>query len=175
VAQSRIFTELGGDILIWSSHGDINAGKGKQTSIVTRAPNTLYDLYANMTEIPATPQTGAGIATLIGVQGVPAGNVDLFAPNGIIDAGEAGIRVSGNLTVAALEILHVQNIQVQGHAEGLPTIVGPNVTAAIAASNTAGAGNSVAEEVAKQQTSATEQQATPSLITVEVLGYGGGE
>ncbi len=175
VAQSRIFTELGGDILIWSSHGDINAGKGQQTSIVTRPPNTLYNLWADTEEVPATPLTGAGIATLIGVQGVAPGNVDLFAPNGIIDAGEAGIRASGNLTVAALEILHVQNIQVQGRAVGLPTIVGPNVAAAIAASNTTGAGNSVAEEVARQQTSVTEQQDTPSLITVEVLGYGGGE
>jgi hypothetical protein len=175
VAQSRIFTELGGDILIWSSHGDINAGKGKQISIVTRPPNTLYDLWADMTEIPATPQTGAGIATLIGVTGVPPGNVDLFAPNGTIDAGEAGIRVSGNLTVAALEILHVQNIQVQGHAVGLPTIVGPNITAAIAASNTAGANNSVAQEVAKQQANASPTPALPSLITVEVLGYGGEE
>jgi hypothetical protein len=175
VAQSRIFTELGGDILIWSSHGDINAGKGKQTSVVTRSPNTLYNLYADMTEIPATPQTGAGIATLVGVTGVPPGNVDLFAPNGIIDAGEAGIRASGNLTVAALEILHVQNIQVQGHAVGLPTIVGPNVAAAIAASNTTGATNSAAEEAVKQQTSVNEQEVVPSLITVQVLGYGGGE
>jgi filamentous hemagglutinin len=128
-----------------------------------------------MTEIPATPQTGAGIATLIGVQGVALGNVDLFAPNGIIDAGEAGIRVSGNLTVAALEILHVQNIQVQGHAVGLPTIVGPNVASAIAASNTAGGTNSAAEEAVKQQTSVSEQEVVPSLITVQVLGYGGGE
>src|SRR5258708_29140874 len=110
-----------------------------------------------MTEMPATPQTGAGIATLVGVTGVPPGNVDLFAPNGIIDAGEAGIRVSGNLTVAALEILHVQNIQVQGHAVGLPTIVGPNVAAAIAPSNTTCATNSTAQKEYNQPTNATDQ------------------
>ncbi|MFM7274729.1 MAG: hypothetical protein ACKO4A_12895, partial [Gammaproteobacteria bacterium] len=31
LAQSRIFTEQGGDLLIWSSNGDINAGKGAKT------------------------------------------------------------------------------------------------------------------------------------------------
>ncbi|HVX78801.1 MAG TPA: filamentous hemagglutinin family protein, partial [Bradyrhizobium sp.] len=90
VAQSRIFTELGGDIDIWSTNGDINAGKGKQTSIVTSPPNILYDKYGNVTKTPDTPQTGAGIATLIGVPGVPPGNVNLFAPHGTVDAGEAG-------------------------------------------------------------------------------------
>jgi filamentous hemagglutinin len=105
VAQPRIFTELGGDITVWSTNGDINAGKGKQTSIITSPPNILYDNYANVTKTPATPQTGAGIATLIGVPGVPPGNVDLFGPHGTIDAGEAGIRVSGNFTVAALQIV----------------------------------------------------------------------
>lgn len=29
VAQSRIFTELGGNIEVWATNGDINAGKGK--------------------------------------------------------------------------------------------------------------------------------------------------
>jgi hypothetical protein len=62
---------------------------------------------------------------------------------------------------------------VMGYAPDLRFGVGPNVSAAITASNTAGAGNSVAEEVAKQQTSVTEQEDTPSLIPVQVLGYGG--
>ncbi|GKT34242.1 hypothetical protein ADUPG1_002780, partial [Aduncisulcus paluster] len=95
VAQSRVFTELGGDILMFSTNGDLNAGKGKQTSIVTSPPLVVYDQYGRAAKTPNTPQTGAGIATLIGVPGVPPGNVDLFAPHGTIDAGEAGIRVSG--------------------------------------------------------------------------------
>src|SRR5262249_40221823 len=32
VNQSRIFTEQGGDIVMWSSNGDLNAGKGAKTS-----------------------------------------------------------------------------------------------------------------------------------------------
>jgi hypothetical protein len=172
VAQSRIFTELGGDIAIWSTNGDINAGKGKQTSIVTSPPKILYDSFANVTKTPVTPQTGAGIATLIGVPGVPPGNVDLFAPHGTIDASEAGIRVSGNLTVAALQVLSVANIQVRGTSVGIPTVVTPNIGALTAASNTVGSSVNTVNEIAKQQTTA-QQPDIPSVITVEVVGYGG--
>jgi hypothetical protein len=51
---------------------------------------------------------------LIDVPGVPPGNVDLFAPDGTVDAAEAGIRVSGNFTVAVPQVLNIGNISGQG-------------------------------------------------------------
>ncbi len=42
------------------------------------------------------------------------------------DAGAAGIRVSGNLNIAALAVANVANIQVQGTTTGV-TAAAPNV------------------------------------------------
>jgi filamentous hemagglutinin len=52
VAQSRVFTELGGDIVMWSTNGDLNAGKGKKTSLVTSPPQFTLDPFAHVTKAP---------------------------------------------------------------------------------------------------------------------------
>ena len=44
-----------------------------------------------------------------------------MAPRGTVDAGAAGMRVSGNLNIAALQVLNAFNIQVQGVTVGIPT------------------------------------------------------
>jgi hypothetical protein len=173
LGQSRILTTFGGNILIWSATGDINAGIGAKGTVIFTPPGIVYDGFADILLSPTVPSSGAGIGTLDPIPQVPPGNLNLVAPQGTIDAGEAGIRVSGNANLAARVIINAANITVQGHATGLPTIVTPNVAAITAASNTVGAANNVANEIAKQQVAAGTQD-IPSIITVEVLGYGGG-
>ena len=106
------------------------------------------------------------------VAGVPPADVDLIAPVGTVDAGDAGIRVSGNLNISALVVLNAGNIQVGGSSIGTPVIVAPNIAGLTAASNTVGATASAASETA-QQARQTGQDDIPSIVTVEVLGYGG--
>jgi hypothetical protein len=83
--------------------------------------------------------TGAGIATLQTKPSSPRGNVHLIAPRGTVDAGAAGIRVSGDLNIAALSVVNAFNIRVQGATVGLPTVSGPPVSALTSTNNTAAA------------------------------------
>ena len=83
--------------------------------------------------------SGAGISTLQSLPGVPAGNANLIAPRGTVDAGAAGIRVSGNLNIAALQVLNAFNIQVQGVTVGVPAPTAPNIGALSDASAASGA------------------------------------
>jgi hypothetical protein len=166
---SRIMTTFGGDILAWSAEGDINAGRGAKTTILYTPPKRTYDVFGNVTLAPQVPSSGAGIATLNPIPEVPPGDIDLIAPLGAIDAGEAGIRVSGNVNLAALQIVNATNIKVQGTSAGLPQVEAPNIGGLTEASNTAGAAQQAA---APGQSGAQEQ---PSIIIVEVLGFGGGE
>ncbi|MCA6119336.1 filamentous hemagglutinin family protein [Bradyrhizobium sp. WSM 1738] len=166
---SRIMTTFGGDIIAWSAEGDINAGRGAKTTIVYSPPKRVYDNYGAVTLSPNAPSSGAGIATLSPVAGLPPGNIDLIAPLGTIDAGEAGIRSSGNVNLAALQIVNAANIQAEGNTTGVPTVQAPNIGGLTEASNTAGA-------AAQQAAIPTQNTATaqPSIIIVEVLGFGGG-
>lgn len=175
LAQSRVFTEQGGgSMTIWSSNGDINAGKGAKT--VADVPQPSYFCSADFycTRDARGEVTGAGIATLQTTPGAKPGDVHLIAPRGTVDAGAAGIRVSGNLYVAALKVANADNIQVKGTAIGIPRQAAPNIGALTAASNTAGAAAAAAAAATKQG-SRNNNSELPSIFTVEVIGYGGGD
>ena len=110
--------------------------------------------------------------------GVAPSDVDLIAPAGTIDAGDAGIRVSGNLNLAAVQVINATNIQVGGVSAGAPPsgIAAPNLGGLASASNAQGASSGAADQIAKQgRGEASSADEIPSMITVEVLGYGGGD
>ncbi|MCA1452779.1 filamentous hemagglutinin family protein [Bradyrhizobium sp. BRP22] len=161
-------TTFGGNILAWSAEGDINAGRGSKTTVVFTPPRLVYDNYGNISVAPTVPSTGAGIATLNPIPAVPPGDIDLIAPLGTIDAGEAGIRVSGNVNLAALQILNAANIQAQGNVTGVPTAQAPPVAALSTSNNLTAATQQV-------QPAAPSTSDRPSIIIVEFLGYGGGD
>jgi hypothetical protein len=168
---SRIMTTFGGDILAWSATGDINAGRGSKTTVVFTPPKRTYDDIGDVVVSPVVPSTGAGIATLAPIAEVPAGDVDLIAPLGTIDVGEAGIRVSGNVNLAALQVVNAANIEVKGKSAGLPLVASVNVSALTNASAAAAQAAMAAQDVV-QRDRAAARQALPSIFTVRVLGFG---
>jgi hypothetical protein len=188
VNQSRLATLGGGNIIIWAGNtnpaivpnpplnkiANIDAGKGSKTEFVAPPQSFLVDDATAVIGLdPAAVATGNGIATLPAVKGAPPSDIDLIAPDGTVNASEAGIRVSGNFNVAAAHVITNGNISVTGATVGVPTIVAPNIAGLTAASSAAGSSANASAQVATQAASQTQEQETPSLITVEVLGYGG--
>lgn len=185
IGIGRIFTLRGGDMVIWSSKGDIAAGVASKT--VQSAPPTrvLIDPQSGAVATDlAGLATGGGIGVLATVAGIRPGNVDLIAPAGIIDAGDAGIRVTGNINLAATQVVNASNIAAGGSSTGAPSA--PSVSSPSVGGLTAGAASTAAASTAAmdatdsaRNTTATTDTAPPevvlSVITVEVLGYGGGE
>ncbi|HZV09988.1 MAG TPA: filamentous hemagglutinin family protein, partial [Novosphingobium sp.] len=167
LAQSRIFTEQGGAIMIWSSNGDINAGKGAKTTADVPRPIYVCDADFYCTRDARGEVSGAGIATLQTIPGAPSANVETVAPRGTVDFGAAGVRSSGNLIVAAQFVANAANVQVQGQTIGVPNH-SIDVSANLGASTTAAAATQEAVQ-AMQQSRRNER---PSLITVSIVGFG---
>ncbi len=115
--SSRIFTLGGGDIAIWSSRGNIDAGKGAKSAISAPPPVLLVDAQGNVSISVSSAVAGSGIRTIITDPEVQPGDVDLIAPAGFVNAGDAGIGSSGNLNIAAQKVVGLDNIQVGGIVE----------------------------------------------------------
>ncbi len=171
LGKSRIFTTAGGNIEIWSSDGDINAGIGAKTTVAYNPPVLTYDDTGGITDTPTVPTNGAGIATLAPLPSIPAGDIDLIAPLGTIDAGEAGIRVSGNLNLAAARLANTANISVGGKTSGTPTVTVASLGAVEAAGAAAGAAANAAQSAGSRNTN--EAGDLSSVIEVDVISIGG--
>ena len=178
VNQSRVFTLQGGDILIWSSEGNIDAGKGAKTARATPPPQLIVrgeQFILDTTNSVA----GSGIAVLLARAEVIPGDVDLIAPRGEVNAGDAGIRAAGNINIAAVRVVGADNIQVGGISTGVPAASTGSIAAGLTGvSNLAGDATSSAEQATRAlaetaaQSSDLQKSFRPSFITVELLGLG---
>ncbi|MFA7061463.1 MAG: filamentous hemagglutinin family protein, partial [Pedobacter sp.] len=130
VNESRTMTFMGGDILIWSDQGNINAGRGSKTAL--SSPESARPDYDNngvlIGLLAPAPALGSGVRASTydpdgsgGPLQMPLpGDIYLFAPKGIIDAGEAGIA-GGKVTLGATQVLNTKNISFSAGSVGVPT------------------------------------------------------
>jgi hypothetical protein len=180
IGRARIFTLKGGDLTIWSSRGDIAAGTAAKTVVTAPPTRVLIDAISAEIETDLGGlATGGGIGVLASVAGVEPGAVTLLAPRGTVDAGDAGIRATGNITIAAAQVRNADNIAAGGASVGVPAapaVAAPSIGGLSAASSSTAATTAAASDVAQQGRGDTAAaQETPSTVSVEVLGYGGGD
>lgn len=176
VNQSRILTVGGGDVLLWSSEGDIDAGKGKKSATAVPPPLIKVDAQGNVTQELQGAASGSGIGALSS-GGKQAGDIDLIAPTGTVNAGDAGIRAN-NLNIAAQVVLGADNIAVAGTSTGTPVADASAVTATTSGSTSQGDDVSKATAALSQnlsdaaRTSDSMKKLKPTFISTEVIGHG---
>jgi hypothetical protein len=178
VNSSRVFALDGGSILIWSTDGNIDAGRGAKSALSIPPPAVSFDALGNViTKFPPAV-AGSGIQAAVSTAGRAPGNVFLFAPGGIVDAGDAGIASAGNLTIAAVAVLGADNISVGGVSTGVPTAAVSVPVGLAGASNAAGAASNAATGSASDAfrdndpASSDLGKSMVSMVTVEFLGFG---
>jgi hypothetical protein len=97
--------------------------------------------------------------------------MDLIAPSGTVNFGDAGVRFlgKGKVNIAALRVENADNFQASSGASvtGVPRAIQPNATAVQSATQAATTATQKLVEARPQN----NPEALPSIITVEVLGY----
>jgi hypothetical protein len=171
VNQSRVLTLEGGDIILWASNGDIDAGRGAKAATGAPPPVLTIDNNGNVTFNASNAVSGSGIGQLLTVPGIKAGLVNLIAPKGTINAGDAGIRVAGNLNLAAVRVIGANNISVSGTATGVPTSEAGALSGALSGANAVGdAGKNAVDQLSQDLTSgANLQQLSDSLVPTFII------
>ncbi len=178
VNQSRILTLEGGDIILWASNGNIDAGKGAKSASGAPPPVISTDANGNLFVNPSNSVSGSGIGQLLTVPGIKAGLVNLIAPKGDVNAGDAGIRVAGNLNIAAVQVIGAGNITVVGTATGVPVSEAGAFAGALSGANALGdASKSAIDQLSQDLNNAANYQElsdslTPSFIVVKMFCLG---
>jgi hypothetical protein len=189
VNQSKILTAQGGEILIYSTDGSIDAGRGALTSRNASPPRRVA-VYSDKNEflgfvfLPPIDVSGSGIRTVTSdpdgpgpLTAPPPGSIFLFAPRGTVNAGEAGIASAGDVTIRALQVLNASAISAAGSSSGVPPPdTGSLGTLSTAPSQSATrAGDDPTKNLPSTAAGRTEEATRLSILVVEVLGFGDAE
>ncbi len=178
VYRSRIFTVAGGDIALWSSLANIDAGRGKTDAAVVPPPRLVLDPKTGVAKLDiGGAVTGSGIGALVSQPNQAPSDVTLIAPKGFIDAGEAGIRADrGRVTLGADVVLNTGSIKASSGVSGGKVVVAPPPPVPATSS-----GNQASEAVEQTQRNLTTQQTEAEerakkerrkRVTGEFIGFG---
>jgi filamentous hemagglutinin len=170
LGPSRVFTLGGGDIQLWSSYGNIDAGRGSRTASATPPPQVRIRGDLVVLDI-SDSVSGSGIGTLKRSDEVRDADIRLFAPSGAVIALDAAIRSSGNITIGAEQVIGTA-INAGGSISGSAT--GPaSAPAAPPAAPPPSEANKVTDQAAGGTAAGNrEERDRNSILTVELVGLG---
>ncbi|MCQ9375568.1 filamentous hemagglutinin family protein [Methyloversatilis sp. XJ19-13] len=169
VNTQKVFVIGQGDLMLWSSNGNIDSGRGSNNTVTVPAAVPTLDSSGNIVfQIPPLA-TGSGIGILEPQDGNAEGTVYLYAPRGEIIALDASIR--GPEINLGAEVVR-----------GADNIVGGSVTGVAAAPVAVAVGGlgAVASQ-GESRTAAGQAQSDPekrdpaqrnSILTVDLIGLG---
>jgi hypothetical protein len=178
VYRSRVFTIAGGDILLWSSQQNIDAGRGPNDVTVAPPPTLVVNPLTGTESLDLTGSvSGSGIGALKTLVNQARSDIELIAPLGYVDAGEAGIRAdTGTITLGTNIVLNAGAIHAaDGVSGGAVAVAAPPPLPSSSTNNQADkAVQDVERAVAAQQKDA-EQRANEERrkrVTGEFIGFG---
>ncbi len=166
VNAQKVFVIGSGDILLWSSNGNIDSGKGSNNTVtVPPLVPKVNPLDGSISfELP-TLATGSGIGILAAAGSSADGAAYLFAPRGEVIALDAFIR-------APVIFFDPEKIRGADNALG----VAPNPVSAPAVPTVTGLGSSATQNSEAQSKGSEAPQRSErersSILTVEVLALG---
>jgi filamentous hemagglutinin len=164
--------------LIWSDEGNIDAGRGSKSAVSAPPPSVIINDAGTVTLDFAGAAAGSGIRTIQTNPSQARGSVDLIAPVGTVNAGDAGICAAGNINIASRAVIGLDNISFGGTATGVPAEVS-NLGASLSGASSAGSGattsataSAEAAQRAEQNAAAPLAQTALSWLDVFVTGLG---
>lgn len=169
VNAQKTFVVGNGDIMLWSSYGSLDAGRGANTDVTVPPPVAVRNKDGSVSfELPPLT-TGSGIGRLKSSEGNSVGQVYLNAPNGEIRALDAQIRNEGggDINLGGKGVLGGDNIsgKVNGAPPAVSVNVAINVNTSVPSQTAAGAQATAASQEGKAKDPS-------SLVTVDLLGMG---
>lgn len=168
VNQSRVFALGGGDITVWSTDGDIDAGRGSKAALSAPPPTISFDDKGNLRVDYPPSVSGSGIRTAAPPK-QRRGDVYLFTVNGSINVGEAGISGEDLFIVGPV-------INPGGGLDFASAVGAPTATVSVAPGLAAlgnqevGATQAVTDKRTQQPTNSSAAGA--GLLTAQLVGFG---
>jgi hypothetical protein len=174
VNQSRVFTLDSGDITVWASNGNIDAGRGAKSSIGAQLPIGSYDAYGNLILKYPPTVSGSGLGAQSGYNSNDIGNVTLVAPHGVVNANEAGIR-GHDITIAAVAVIGASNINATGSSLGVPQ-PSSNIALPSSIGNSAVAAAKATNDNFDDDNNSTEKRSGKAIkvavLDAQIVGFG---